>query len=172
MAVWIIISLILCGCPTKEPTLSPAALSFKKEIKECIDRLATPLISPLTSKNIPAINETLSRVEPQVIKLCRMCPFRIGVLDQDGDTLATYPLKKDMGLNFSGYDLVAQTMKNRKISQQRFFLQDGSEIYIICAPLTREGEVVGLLAIGLSAAEAKARWGLTQKEFLSLDFNN
>jgi hypothetical protein len=171
MAVWIIICLIFCGCQSQEPALSPAARAFKSEIKECIDRLSGPLIGPITNKDLKAINETLATVEPQVVKLCRMCPFRIGALDRDGDTLATYPMKTDTGFNFSGYELVAQTIKNRKISQQRFFLQDGSEIYIICAPLLDKEELVGLLAINLSAEEAKARWGLSQKEFLALDFN-
>jgi len=31
--------------------------------------------------------------------------------------------------------------------------------------------VIGMLAIALSAADAKSRWGLTEEEFLTLDFN-
>ena len=77
------------------------------------------------------------------IKLCRMCPFRIGILDKNGDTLTVYPFKAEAVGNFSGYDVVVQTLKNRKINQQKFFLQDGSQMYIICVPLFHEKDLAG-----------------------------
>lgn len=32
----------------------------------------------------PALNETLKHLEPDALKLCRMCPFRIAILDLSG----------------------------------------------------------------------------------------
>ncbi len=162
---------IIYGCQAKEPPLSPAAAAFKQEIKDCIGRLVTPLIEPILKKDTAAINATLKKTEPEAIKLCRMCPFRIGVLDQNGDTLAVYPPKKDTHLDFYKYEVVQQTLKNRKIAQQRLFLQDGARLYVICVPLMREKQVIGLLAIALSADEAQKRWGLAEQEFLTLDFS-
>jgi hypothetical protein len=172
---WVLLLILLLGlnygCQTQEPPLSPAAANFKAEIKECIGRLAKPLIEPILNRDTAAINETLKKTEPEAIKLCRMCPFRIGVMNQKGDTLAVYPPKKDANLDFYSYEVVQQALKNRKISQQRLFLQDGSGIYVICVPLLKEDQVVGLIAIALSASEARNRWGLNEKEFLALDFN-
>jgi hypothetical protein len=167
----LIILLIFCACSAKEPPLSPGAASFKQEVKDCIARLAAPLPGVVARQDTPAINKTLAMAEP-AIKLCRMCPFQMGVLDQHGDILARYPEKKDWAFNFSGYGLFDQVLKSHRTSQQRFFLQNGSEVYIIAVPLLHEGQMVGLLGLALDAAEALHRWGLTDKEFLALDFNN
>ena len=169
---FLIILLIFCACSAKEPPLSPAAASFKQEVKACLQRLAAPLPGPVARQDVPAINKALLAMADPAIKLCRMCPFQIGVLDQHGDILARYPEKKEGTLNFSGYGLFDQVLKSRRTSQQRFFLQDGSEIYIIAVPLFHKGQMIGLLALSLDAAEALQRWGLTDKEFMALDFNN
>lgn len=173
--LWFILPILLlglnCGCQGKEPPLSPAAASFKQEIKECLGRLVQPLMEPVLQRDTAAINETLKKTEPEAIKLCRMCPFRMGVMDKDGGTLAVYPPQKDAHLDFHNYEVVKQALKNRKIAQQRLFLQDGSSLYVICVPLLKEKQVIGMLAIVLSSTEARNRWGLTEQEFLALDFN-
>ena len=163
--------LVSYGCQAQEPPLSPAAASFKKEVKDCIDRIAGPLVEPLSKKDIGALNETLKKVEPEAIKLCRMCPFRIGVLDKNGDTLTIYPFKEDAKGDFSKYEVVVQVLKNRRIAGQRFFMQDGSKIYIICVPISHNEELLGVLALALGSEEAQKLWGITEKEFLAIDFN-
>lgn len=173
--LWVVLGLVLLpwlfGCQAKEPPLSPAAAAFKKEVKDCLDRLTPGLAEPLAQADVGAINTTLSKVEPEAIKLCRMCPFRLGVLNKNGETVTVYPFKQDSMADFSSYNMVKETLKSGKIAQQRFFLQDGSELYIICAPIHRQGAVIGILALGLDEAEARKRWGVTEPEFLSLDFN-
>ncbi len=162
---------VLSGCQAKEPPLSPAAAAFKKEIQECLDRLCQGVIGALVKKDVVAINETLRHLEPQALRLCRMCPFRIGILDQHGDTVTVYPFKAEAMGNFSSYEAVAQTLKTRKVNQQRLFLQDGSQMYLICVPLLQGENLVGILALSLSAKDAQDRWGLSEKDFLTIDFN-
>lgn len=174
--LWVVLLLLLLpgliyACQTQEPPLSPAAAAFKQEIKECIGRLADPLIEPVLKGNAAAINTVLKKTEPEAIKLCRMCPFRMGVMNKSGDTLAVYPPRKAGHLDFYQYEVVQQVLKTRKIAQQRLFLQNGARIYTIAVPLLREEEVIGILAIALDAAEAQKRWDLTEKEFLVLNFN-
>jgi hypothetical protein len=173
--LWLVLGsllvLALGGCQAKEPPLRPGAAQFKKEVKACIEKLQTSLVEPLSKKDLPAINETLKRVEPEAIKLCRMCPFRIGVMNHNGHTLAVYPPKEDAIGNFSNYDVVIQTLNSRRTSQQRFFLQNHSQVYIICAPILKEDQVLGLVALAVSAEEAKQRWDMTAEEFLGIDFN-
>jgi hypothetical protein len=164
------LAILLCGCRAQEPPLSPGAATFKKEVKDCIAGLAAPLVEPVFRKDVPAITATLKEVEPKAIKLCRLCPFRIAVMNQLGETLAVHP-PKDKAANFSSYDLVIKAINSKQIQQQRFFLQDGSQLYIICTPLIRQDQVVGLLAIAINSEEAQKRWGLTGKEFLALNFN-
>src|SRR4030042_1115176 len=159
------------GGQSQEPPLRPGAAQFKKEVQDCIAILETALIEPLSKRDIPAINETLKKVEPEAIKLCRMCPFRIGVLNQEGYTLTVYPPKEDAIANFSKYEVVIQALKSRRTATQRFFLQDGAQIYLICVPILQEDRVLGILALAVSAEEAKKRWDMTDQEFLAIDFN-
>jgi hypothetical protein len=162
---------LISACQSQEPPLSPAAARFKQEVKECLGLVAKPLIEPLLKKDPAAIHETLKKTEPENLKLCVRCPFRMGVMDMDGNSLALYPATKEANLDFYKYDVVQQVLKSRKIMQQRLFLQDGSGLYVICVPLFKKEKVIGLLAIALSATEARKKWGLTEKEFLALDFN-
>jgi hypothetical protein len=64
-----------------------------------------------------------------------------------------------------------KAINSKKIQQQRFFLQNGSELYIICAPLIREDTVIGLIAIAINSEDAEKKWGLKEKEFMALNFN-
>jgi hypothetical protein len=166
-------ALLFGGCQAKKPPLSPAAAAFKKEVRQCINEYSQAVMEPLASNNVAAISAGLEKVEPQALKLCRMCPFRVAVLNHAGEALAVHPpMLERKSSNFSNYELVIKTINSKKIQQQRFFLQNGSKLYIICVPLIRQEKVIGLLAIAIDAAEAEQRWGLTDKEFLALDFNN
>jgi hypothetical protein len=173
--LWPVLMMVLTlppwGCSTQEPPLSPGAASFKKEVKDCINKASLDVMEPLFKENIKAIHEALKTVEPEAIKLCRMCPFLFGILDPKGDTLAVYPKRENTRANFSSYAVVVQTLKNRRINQQRFFMPNGSQLYIVCVPLVREGKMLGLLALAVDAAEAQKRWGITEQEFQVLDFN-
>ena len=40
----LLLLMVLSGCPTAEPPLSPAAASFKKEVQECLDRLCQGVV--------------------------------------------------------------------------------------------------------------------------------
>ena len=162
--------LLLFACQAKEPPLSPAA-SFKKEVKSILDKLSSTLVEPVFKRDVHGIEIALSEIEPQVAELCRMCQFfQVGVLNQQGETLAVHPPTARSN-NFSNYDLVIKIINSKQIQQQKFFLQDGSELYIICAPILRQDTVIGLTAIAISAEEAKSKWGLTEKEFMALNFN-
>jgi len=171
LALLSLLAPVAMGCQGSEPPLRPGAAEFKKEVKNCLTTLQTSLIKPLSEKNIPAINETLKRVEPEAIKLCRMCPFRIGVMNQAGYTLTVYPMKQDAIGDFSKYDVVIQALKSRRTRQQRLFLQDQSQLYVICAPILQGDQVLGLIALAVSAEEAKKRWDMSAEDFLGIDFN-
>lgn len=152
--------------------MSPRAASFKQEIKDCLTNLSVALMEPVAARNLAGIRLALEKAESPAVKLCRLCPFEIGVTDQTGETLAAYPAKGDgKGKNYSQYEIIIKTINSRKIQQQRFFLQDGSELYLVCAPLIRQDKLIGLVAVAISSVEAEKRWGLTEKEFLALDFN-
>ena len=167
-------ALLFCGCQAKQPTLSPEAAHFKHDIKTCLDNLSATLREPVAQKDVAAINAALEKVESPAVKLCRLCPFRIGVLDKFGEALAVYPPQPNryQGKNYSGYKLISEALKSKRIQQQRFYLQNGSELFIICAPLLQQDNVIGLVAIAVNSVEAAKKWGISDKQFLALDFNS
>jgi hypothetical protein len=152
--------------------LSPGAATFRQEVKSCLDNLAVTLIEPVAKKDQAGIAAALEKVESPAVKLCRLCPFEIGVLNPSGETVAQYPVKgDDKAKNYSNYELVKKAISSKKIQQQGLFLPDGAKLYLICAPLIREDVLIGLVAIAISSADAEKRWNLKEKEFLALDFN-
>jgi len=164
--------ILLFGCQAREAPLSPGAATFKQELKSCLTNLAATLMEPVARKDLAGIKAALEKAESPAVKLCRMCPFEIGVTDQSGETLMSYPVKGDgKGKDYSNYELVKKAISSKKIQQQGFFLQDGSKLYLVCAPLLRDNTLIGLVAIAISSKDAEQRWGLKEKEFLALDFN-
>jgi hypothetical protein len=165
--------ILLFGCQAREAPLSPGAATFKQELKSCITNLSAALMEPVAKLDLAGIRAALEKAESPAVKLCRLCPFEIGVTDPSGATLAAYPGKGDgKGKDYSQYDLVIKTINSKKIQQQRFFLPGGSELYLVCAPLIRQDKLIGLVAIAISSEEASKRWGLKEKEFLAIDFNS
>jgi hypothetical protein len=165
-------ALLLWGCQAKEAPLSPGAAAFKTEIKNCLVNLASNLTEPVARQDKAAIAAALRKVESPAVRLCSLCPFQVGVLNPAGEILSTYPSKgSDKAKNFSSYDLFIRARTTKKIQHQQFFLQDGTELYIICAPLIQKDKVLGLAAIAVSSADAKQRWDLTEKDFMAINFN-
>ena len=164
--------ILLFGCQAREAPLNPGIATFKQEIKGCIDSLAVTLMEPVARKDVAGIQAALEKVESPAVKLCRMCPFEIGVLNPSGETLASYPVKGDgKGKDFSNYELVKKAISSKKIQQQGLFLAGGSKLYLVCAPLIREDTLIGLVAIAVSSEDAAKRWDFEEKEFLAMDFN-
>jgi hypothetical protein len=168
----VVSALLFYGCQAKPAPLSPGAAAFKHAIKDCLTKLSAGLMEPVAKKDILAITNALERVESPAVKLCSLCPFKIGVMNRFGEGLAVYPPKSDNNMkNYSSYDLVIKAINRKRIQQQIFYLQDGSELYIICAPLLRDGNLIGLVAIAVNSKDAGAKWNLTDKEFMALNFN-
>ncbi|MBM4300261.1 MAG: hypothetical protein FJ121_01840 [Deltaproteobacteria bacterium] len=164
--------ILFFGCQAREAPLSPGAAAFKQELKSCFDNLGVTLMEPVVKNDLAGIRDALEKVESPAAKLCRLCPFEIGVLNPSGETLAAYPVKGDgKAKDFSSYDLVKKAISSKKIQQQQLFLQDGAKLYLVCAPLIRENALICLVAIAINSEDAAKKWGVTEKEFLSMDFN-
>jgi hypothetical protein len=171
-AILVGVVILLFGCQAKESPLAPAATTFKFEIKNCLGNLSAVLMEPVANKDVAAIAAALDKVESPAVKLCRLCPFQVAVLNQSGETLAVHPPQSsNNGKNYSSYDLVTKALASKKIQHQRLFLQNGSALYLICAPLVRGDKVIGLIAIAVNSEDAEKKWGFTEKDFLALDFN-
>ena len=160
--------LLLFAC--QPPPLNPAD-GFKEEVKSILDKLCTTLVEPVSKSDVPGIETVLSEYEPQLAKLCPRCPFQVGVLNRHAEILAVHPPRSTN--NFASYDLVIKVISSKMSNSgsRGSFSRMVPNSYIICAPILRQDKVIGLMGIAISAEEAKSRWGLTEKEFMALNFN-
>src|SRR5665648_336678 len=96
--------ILLFGCH-QEPPLNPGIATFKQELKSCLDNLSVTLLEPVARQDIAGITAALENVESPAVKLCRLCPFEIGVLTPICEILAAYPVKGDgKAKDYSSYD--------------------------------------------------------------------
>lgn len=175
MIVFIVLSAASGGCGPKEPSLSEAAYAFKNEMGETVRRLSHLFIEPAIKKDIKAIDTTLEKLFLDAHRKGRPLTFSIVILDKNGITLTyRYPQRAchlTSVLNYSDYSMVAQALKTRRIVQGRLFLQDGTRLYVICAPLLQKDRLEGVLTISMPDSQLNEKLGVSEKEFLSIDFN-
>jgi len=163
--------LIFCGCRAKEPPLTPAAASFKKAVQEEIARLAPALLEPVAQKNTAQINVTLQTIFSDPKNEGPLWPYKIVVTDKNGVSLGKYPVEKGYSMDFSNYSVVQKCLKDCKTSYGRLFSAKGAKFYIICSPILKGEEVKGILALGLDGAEVDKKWGISEQDFLALEFD-
>jgi hypothetical protein len=171
MVIVLITLSVTTGCGSKEPPLSPEARAFKLDIDKTLCQMLQSLAEPTFQGNIPAIDKVLQSFAKTTAGMCVDCPYRLGVLNQKGDLLTTYPKNDIIGLNFSSYKHILTSLKKQKISQAQAFSADGAKMYFIAAPLRKNNQVQGVVVLALSPADLEKKWRLTEKEFLVIDFN-
>ena len=154
-----------------QPPPSPEAEAFRQEVREILKRLQKSLAAPTAQRDIAAIDKILATTAGTTPGICLDCPYRSGVLDGSGILLTTFPKTQSVGMNFSSYTRLRESMERQRITQRPVFLPDRSKMYFITAPLIHERRVVGAVVLGLTAADLERKWHLREEEFLAIDLN-
>jgi hypothetical protein len=146
--------------------------SFKEEVKKAIQKLSASLMDPISKNNIDAIQEELNKIITDAEKEGKPLHYGIGVLDKNGIAVTgRYIIGTFKEEDFSKYKFVRKAFKKKKIVQDRLYLQDSSELLIICAPLVQRKKVLGAVVLEFNPAELKKEYALDTQQFLTLDFN-
>jgi len=146
--------------------------SFKEEVKKAIKKLSVPLMDPISKNNIDAIQEELNKIISDAEKEGKPLRYGIGILDKNGTAVTgRYIVGTFREEDFTKYKFVRRAFKQKKITQDRLYLQDSSELLLICAPLVQRKNVVGAIVLGFNPAEVKKDYALDTNQFLALDFN-
>ena len=175
---WVIITLILLsvgigGCGRKEPPLSKEALSLKKEIGERIEKYSPVFLDPLSRKDKAAVQAALAKLSIEFTRGGEPLTWGAAVLDKDGIALGALASGgPQSGLDYSNMKPVAEALKTGKMAQGKYYRQDGFNAYYVVKPLIRQDAVVGLFVLGLSVKELIENRGISEKEFMAIDFNN
>ncbi len=168
----ILLAAFLSGCATPESGQSDAVLSFKKEVLEIRDALVPSLIEAVTNRDPHAVRLILDRQCALARDNNRPFACAITILDVHGITLASVtPGDTIRRLNYWRSESVMQALKDKKIVTGKLYLQDGTILYAVGIPLSRNGEAKGLMVLTFDAREMKSRVGITEQEFLNVDLN-
>jgi hypothetical protein len=165
------LALGLAGCQAQEPPLNPRAAAFKKEVRDLIARLTPALAGLLSHNDAKAAAQAILSLYPGAGQEKDDLPFWLGAMSKDGILLTTLPPVQAIGADFIKYRLVQETLANRRINKMRLYASDGAPIYIVLAPAVLQGNLVGLLGLRVTAAQALKEWGVTEPEFQGMDFN-
>lgn len=170
--VFFILCLVFLGLSTGETYASPSPSGFKEEVKRVIKKLSVPLTDPVSKNDIPKIQASLNKIISDAEKEGKPIHFGIGVLDKEGLAVAgRYVAGTFKTDDFSKYNYVVKAFKQKKIIQDRLYLQDRSELLIVCVPLIQQKEVMGAFVLGFNPSELKKNYNLTTEQFMALDFN-
>ncbi len=173
---WVMIFIVLgvlglTGCSPPQPPLSPEATVFNKEVSKILSRMQQSLGKLIVQGDLPQVDAFLQRLAPNTLGICIDCPYKLAVLNGYGDLLTTFPKNEIVGRNFSAYKTIKEALQNRKITQRKAFMPDGSTIYFISAPLIHDKKVVGVAALILTPNDVQQKWHLSEQEFFTIDFN-
>jgi hypothetical protein len=174
LCLWLVILLLAWGsggCTTKALPLTPGAAAFKKEVREIITRLTPALTGPLARSDAQAAEQAILSLYPTAGQDQDDFPFQLGAMSKEGVLVATLPPVKLIGADFINYQLVQETLSNRRINKKRLYSPDDAPVYFVLAPIMANDNFVGLVALRLTATQALKKWGITESEFQAMDLN-
>jgi hypothetical protein len=169
----LMLALILAGgpgCREAKPPLSPKAEAFAKEVQSLINRIAPPLVGPVSQKDREGVQKALVKAFSLCSQECEGVFYNVFILDQQAVLTAVFPPAEVKRFQFSNYKAVEKAFAEKKPNQTILYQPDGTPTYIICVPLLKEGQVAGILALGFDGHQVHDKRGLQDKEFLSLEF--
>jgi hypothetical protein len=162
------------GCGKKESPITKGGLEFKKQIREMLQKIEPLLLESASKEDRKTAETTLERFASDAFQKGWVRPLLMGLIDKRGIVLARWPgtVSSDSGNDFAQYNAFKKALKDRKIFQERLFLQGGQNTLVLCVPFSRKGEMTGILAFTFRPGDVKEQMGLTEEEFLAMDFNS
>ena len=157
------------GCQEKKPPMSPKAAAFAKEVQAVIDRVARPLIEPVSRDDKEGTQKALKKAFSVCAEACEGLFYNVLILDQEGVLSAVYPPAEVKSLQFANYKAVQKAFTEKKPNQAILYLPNGTPLEIVFVPLIRQDKVEGILALGFEGNLVRDKRGLGTEEFLNLD---
>lgn len=160
--------------------LDQAAASFKREVLRLIDTNRRELGGLAADSDREAARQRIAdlvaagKQEPSI--------YGLALVDAGGTILAAEapggdPLLKSyiamLQANRVRIPKVASdALRKGRITSARLYMQDGSQLWVVCSPLRRGRKIVGALLVGFSGQRCRSRRGLTGEQFEAIDFNH
>jgi hypothetical protein len=140
-------------------------------VQDIVARLTTVLAGPVADSNLEEVNFILKDYFAGGGLELRLPVRYAGVTNNQGIILTAYPPINSIGSDFSKYGVMARVLQNKGIYQEKLFLDNYPEIWVICAPMTNQGRVVGTVWLALDAEKVRTTWEMSTEVFLGINFN-
>jgi hypothetical protein len=163
------VAVLVGGCQSQAPPLSSEAQTVKKALLREMGKLTTALAEPVAEQDWEASKPILAASAEEMQKSGRTTGIYLAVLDRNGIMKDRFPPKKVEHLDFRNYGPAQTVFQEKKTAQAMLYL-GGSKIFVLMAPLLKDNQVVGSVALGFTEEDLE-RWKVPEKEFLSINFN-
>ena len=168
------------ACSSQPGGLSAKALNFKKEALAHLAKAEAALPRPFDDSMRQPLEKGLEKLFQQAQDNHSPLPCGLVVLDSNGRVITgrfpdpTHPrgvatLKG--GKNYSRYEKMREVLEKGKKAQFPLFYPDG-KLYVVCSPVKKGGGVAGAICLSFAAEVLHDQLGVSQEEFLALDFNS
>jgi hypothetical protein len=154
------LAVMLAGCQSQGPSLGKAAE---------MNKLIAALTEPAAQENWQAVQPILQAAYEEMQKKGKVVPAALLVMDKNGIAQDRFPPKNVGKMDFMSYEPAKTVYQNKKKAQAMFYL-GGAKIFVLIAPILQGDQVAGALVMGFPDEELK-RWQVSEKDFLSIDFN-
>jgi len=168
------LAFIVCitGCRPENNGSKEKAQEFRNRYHAFLVGYASRLAEHVAKRQTKKVKGVLQGMYEDMTGPGGQPPPSIAVLDNHGVAVASQAQTALTGAqNYGNYHVVSRVLQKRKILQSSLYLQNGTRIYVICAPILRREKVVGALIIGFDSNQLKIS-GITEAEFMSLDFTS
>lgn len=163
------VAVLVGGCQSQAPPLSPEAQTVKKALLREMEKLTTALTKPVAQQDWQAIKPILPALYEEMKKSGKVVPSYMVVMDRDGVVQDRLPHRQVEHFNFMSYDSVKIVFQGKKKAQDMLYF-GGNKVFVFLAPVFNNDQVIGAAAMGFSEKELQ-RWKVAEKEFVSIDFN-
>ncbi|MDD2338024.1 MAG: FAD/NAD(P)-binding oxidoreductase [Geobacteraceae bacterium] len=160
------------GCRPDKPSPNPSALLLKTRIQANLDLFIPELTENLAKKRRKKVKTILDNFYARMNGPGDGSPFFLAILDKHGVTVTRRTQTSLSGSqNYGNYQVVLNVLQKKRTFTSSLYLQGGGKVYIICVPLLDSVKLTGVIIIGIDS-EFLRQAGITESQFMSLDFNN
>lgn len=155
-------------------------MTFRQQTLEDFERL-TPKLGPAFDSDSPdmASDEVIIDFLLDLHDNGRHV-LGLGVLDPSGNYRVGYRLDgtapgsiEKSGyeeMSFASFKGVEKVVSSRKIVQVPLYFQE-QRVLVVVAPLVKEGHLLGIICLSFDTEKFEEEWGISEQEFLRIDFN-
>lgn len=162
----------ISGCQSDKVSPGPEALLVKNRIQAIIDPILPELSANFQRKKRKQVKAILNKLYADLNGSDDKSPFFLALLDSHGVTITSRTKTLLSGSqNYGNYHVIANVINKRKTITSSLYLQGGAKVYIICVPLINKTKLVGVIVLGIDS-EYLRQTGITEAQFMSLDFNS